>query len=49
MLFQARTFWIAKDAEHANEYEDAFELDGERGIAAIADGVSAAIFSRLNT
>jgi hypothetical protein len=43
--FQARTFWLAKDADEPEQFQDAFELDAERGIAAIADGVSSAIFS----
>ena len=45
MRFQARTFWLAKDADEPDQFQDAFELDPERGIAAIADGVSSAIFS----
>lgn len=45
MRFQAQTFWLAKDADEPDEYQDAFELDAERGIAAIADGVSSTIFS----
>ncbi|HVW02823.1 MAG TPA: hypothetical protein VHB77_20865 [Planctomycetaceae bacterium] len=47
MFFQSRTFHVAKDAGFAEEYEDAFCVDGERGTAAIADGVSSAIFSAL--
>jgi hypothetical protein len=43
--FQAQTFWLAKDVEDPDQYQDAFELDAERGIAAVADGVSSAIFS----
>jgi hypothetical protein len=43
--FQAQTFWLAKDADEPDQYQDAFELDADRGIAAIADGVSSAIFS----
>lgn len=45
MRFQARTFWLSKDADEPEQFQDAFELDAERGIAAIADGVSSAIFS----
>lgn len=45
MRFQAQTFWLAKDADEPDQNQDAFELDAERGIAAIADGVSSAIFS----
>ena len=44
MRFESQTFWVAKDAEYANEYQDAFEIDAERGIVAIADGVASAIF-----
>ena len=47
MFFQSRTFHVAKDSGFAEEYEDAFCVDGERGTAAIADGVSSAIFSAL--
>jgi len=43
MRFRSRAFWLAKDAEY--ECQDAFDLDAERGIAAIADGVATAIFS----
>jgi len=45
MRFQSRCFWLAKDADYADEYQDAFELDSDRGLAAIADGVSSALFS----
>jgi len=37
--------WHPKDTEHHREYEDACAI-GRHGIAAIADGVSEAIFSR---
>jgi serine/threonine protein phosphatase PrpC len=47
MRFESRSFWIAKDLEDPQYYEDAFELDADRGMAAIADGVSSAIFSGL--
>ncbi len=46
MFFDVRTLHTAKDQEYAAEYEDAFQVDGERGLASIADGVSSAIFSR---
>ena len=46
MPFNSKSFWLAKDPEHGGEYQDAHCLDAERGIAAIADGVSSAIFSR---
>src|SRR5579884_796018 len=45
MRFESRTFWLSKDADEPNQYQDAFELDAELGRAAIADGVSSAIFS----
>jgi len=40
MLFDYRAFWLAKDVQQGKQYEDAFRVDDERGIAAIADGVS---------
>jgi hypothetical protein len=45
MRFQSRSLWTAKDSESPKYYEDAFCLDAEQGVAAIADGVSAGIFS----
>ncbi|MGH7138527.1 MAG: hypothetical protein ACREHD_22490, partial [Pirellulales bacterium] len=45
MRFEARTFWLPKDADETAQYQDAFSLDAETGRAAIADGVSSAIFS----
>lgn len=45
MRFESRTFWLSKDSDEPNQYQDAFELDAELGRAAIADGVSSAIFS----
>jgi hypothetical protein len=45
LRFTSQTFWLAKDAEFPEQYQDAFELDAQRGVAAIADGVSSAIFS----
>ncbi|HVX14639.1 MAG TPA: hypothetical protein VHC22_25855 [Pirellulales bacterium] len=45
MRFEARTFWLPKDAEETAQYQDAFAVDAETGRAAIADGVSSAIFS----
>ena len=45
MRFESRSFWLAKDTEMPQCYEDAFCLDAERGAAAIADGVSEGIFS----
>jgi hypothetical protein len=45
MRFESRSFWIAKDTEMPQCYEDAFCLDVDRGAAAIAGGVSEGIFS----
>lgn len=45
MRFESRTFWLSKDVDEPAQYQDAFALDAERGVAAIADGVSSAIFS----
>ncbi|MCA9268268.1 MAG: protein phosphatase 2C domain-containing protein [Planctomycetales bacterium] len=45
MFSQAKIFWLAKDAAHAEQYQDAFALDERRGVAAIADGVSSSLFS----
>ena len=45
MLFQSRVLHVAKDLGFADEYEDAFCVSDERGAAAIADGVSSAVFS----
>jgi hypothetical protein len=46
MRTAARVFWTPKDPGYADEYEDAFALDEARGVAAVADGVASAIFSR---
>ena len=46
MLFESRSLHTSKDQEFPVDYEDAFQVDGEKGLAAIADGVSSAIFSR---
>lgn len=45
MRFESQCFWLAKDAEFPDQYQDAYQLDARRGIAAIADGVSSALFS----
>jgi hypothetical protein len=45
MLFSHRTFWLPKDIQEPNGYEDAFEVDEIRGRAAICDGVSTSLFS----
>jgi serine/threonine protein phosphatase PrpC len=47
MRFESQTFWLPKDLGYPDEYQDAFDLDCQRGIAVIADGVSSAIFSGL--
>ncbi len=47
MRFQWRTFWLAKDVQYADEYQDAAALDPRLGLAAIADGVASAIYSGL--
>jgi len=46
MPFAARIFRLPKDVGHPEEYQDAYAVDPERGIAAVADGVASAIFSR---
>lgn len=45
MRFESKTFCLPKDSEYPDQYQDAFDLDPHRGIAAIADGVSSALFS----
>jgi len=45
MRYVCKTFSLAKDPSHPDEYEDAFDADPARGVAAIADGVSSSIFS----
>jgi len=45
MFFEHRTFSLARDARHPGENQDAWALDAVRGIAAIADGVSATLFA----
>jgi hypothetical protein len=45
MLFAHRTFWLPKDVQEPNGYEDAFEVDEIRGKAAVCDGVSSSLFS----
>lgn len=45
MRFTSRTFWLAKDAANPNAFQDSFDIDVEKGSAAIADGVSATLFS----
>ena len=45
MTIQSQVWHVAKDAAYPAEYEDAFFLSNDLQRAAIADGVSAAIFS----
>jgi hypothetical protein len=46
MKFFSKRLWLAKDPDNSGEYQDAVSFDTQRGMAAIADGVSSAIFSR---
>ncbi len=46
MPFQTRVFKLAKDPERPSEDQDAYAADPGRGLAAVADGVSSALFSR---
>lgn len=45
MFFEQRTFWLPKDVQDPNGYEDAFDVDAARGVAAICDGASSTLFS----
>jgi hypothetical protein len=45
MFFQHRAYWLPKDTQDPSRYEDAFEVDPARGLAAICDGVSSTLFS----
>ena len=45
MLFEHRAFWLPKDVQNAQAYEDAFDVDCVRGLAAVCDGVSSTIFA----
>lgn len=45
MFFEHRAFWLAKDVSRSEEFQDAWCVDEQRGIAAIADGVSSSLFS----
>jgi len=45
-LFSAhRIFWLPKDPGDPESYQDACKVDEQRGVAAIADGVSSSLFS----
>jgi serine/threonine protein phosphatase PrpC len=45
MIFHHRAFWLPKDIQEPKGYEDAFQVDGERGLAAVCDGVASTLFS----
>jgi hypothetical protein len=45
MRLDSRLLTLAKDPDNPGQFQDAFALDAARGIAAIADGVSSALFS----
>src|SRR4051812_13624382 len=45
MFYESRKFSLPKDLLRAEENQDAFELNLEEGIAAIADGVSTGLFA----
>jgi hypothetical protein len=44
-MFTYRAFTLPKDVEHPDEFQDAWRCDSQRGVAAVADGVSSALFS----
>ena len=45
MFFEYRAFTLAKDPQRPDENQDAFQVDPQRGVAAIADGVSSSLFA----
>ena len=47
MQFESRVLRLPKDVDYPDQDQDACRIDAPRGIAAIADGVSSGIFSRL--
>jgi hypothetical protein len=47
MRLESRSFYVAKDVDTPQFYEDAFHVDERKRMAAIADGVASAIFSGL--
>lgn len=47
LRFESRVFTLAKDPEYPQENQDVCGVDEPRGVAALADGVSSALFSRL--
>jgi hypothetical protein len=42
----SRVLWMPKAVDFPDEYEDAFGVDEERGVAVVADGVSTGMFSQ---
>jgi hypothetical protein len=45
MFFEHRAYWLPKDIQDPNGYEDAFYVDADQGKAAICDGVASSLFS----
>jgi hypothetical protein len=45
MFFRHRAFWLPKDVEQEEHYQDAYAADDVKGVAAIADGVSSSLFA----
>lgn len=45
MFFEHREFHLPKDVQAPDAYEDAMAADGDRGIAAVCDGVASTLFS----
>lgn len=45
MIFEHRAYWLPKDTQEPSRYEDAYDVDAARGVAAICDGVSTTLFS----
>ena len=45
MFFQHRSFWLPKEVQHPDQYQDAFAVDGVQGVAAIADGAASSLFA----
>mgnify|MGYP000269630338 CR=1 FL=1 len=46
LRWQWRALTVAKDADYPDENQDVVCVDGERGAAAIADGVGSSLFAR---
>jgi hypothetical protein len=45
MFFEYRAFTYPKDPQRPDENQDALQVDPQRGVAAIADGVSSSLFA----